>query len=290
MLDIQSEALAAQASTKAKGKRKAAALDADDSDDASDALHLDAPMSDSEDGDGEDGGAGMDVDREDGEDDDALPVPMPASGGIQALRDKLHARMAQLRQKGRGAAGAGEAGSRDELLEERRQQRAAMRERRRKETKEKIQREEERKGKGKGKEKGKEKEKQKQVKGPQTKVRFHICVLVERAPVYSRASADAITCPGQREGRITSRPQVEIRLHSVLDRLCERCLDLCAGPGEGKSEEVSPYHCVESDAGPRTTRSAQGEARGATRSRTCGEGGAREMGEGWSTGRRREGP
>ena len=124
------------------------------SDEDEDAMHLDAPMSDAGSGSGEEGGpdegedAGMDVD-------DAPPVPMPASGGIQALRERLHARMAELRQKNRG--GAGEAGSRDELLEERRLQRAAMRERRRKETKEKIRREEERKGKG--KDKGKEKEK-----------------------------------------------------------------------------------------------------------------------------------
>jgi len=48
----------------------------------------------------------------------------------------------------------GEAGDRDELLEDRRRQFAAMREKRWKETKEKIQREEEAKGKkGKGKEK-----------------------------------------------------------------------------------------------------------------------------------------
>jgi hypothetical protein len=48
-------------------------------------------------------------------------------------------------------------GDKDALLDERRLQRAAMRERRRKETKEKIRREEEMKGKGKGKEKEKEK-------------------------------------------------------------------------------------------------------------------------------------
>jgi FtsZ-interacting cell division protein ZipA len=53
---------------------------------------------------------------------------MPVSGGIESLREKLHARMSQLRR------GGGETGDKDDLLEERRRQRAAMRERRRKET------------------------------------------------------------------------------------------------------------------------------------------------------------
>ncbi|KAK0454603.1 surfeit locus protein 6-domain-containing protein [Armillaria borealis] len=77
-------------------------------------------------------------------------VPMPQSNGIMALRQKLHHKMAEVRRGGHG----GEAGDRDELLEERRRQRAAMRERRRKETKERIKREEETRGK-----KGKDKEK-----------------------------------------------------------------------------------------------------------------------------------
>ncbi|KAM5532998.1 hypothetical protein V8D89_013340 [Ganoderma adspersum] len=165
ILELQSEALAAreeeQRSTKSKGKRKAAILDNDDEDNDSDAMHLDAPMSDSGDDEeaDEDAGEAMDMDT------DAAPVPMPESGGIAALREKLHARMTELRNKGRGRGW--EANSRDELLEERRRQRAAMRERRRKETKEKIRQQEERKGKGKEKEKSKEK--QQQQKGPQTK-------------------------------------------------------------------------------------------------------------------------
>lgn len=179
VLDIQNEALAhakEDERSKRKGKRKASAMDADDSDVESDAMHLDAPLSGSdEDGGSEDDGEVMDV--------DAAPVPMPASGGIQALRDKLHARMAQLRNRGRGYGGGdwGEAGGRDELLEERRQQRAAMRERRRKETKEKIKREEERKGKG----KGKEKEKQQQQKGPQTKVCRYPSLCVARSALLT---------------------------------------------------------------------------------------------------------
>ena len=116
MRDIQNDALAStQASAKGKGKRKAAAVESDDSDDDSDAMHLDGPLSDSN--------AGENSDSDDmnlGE--DAPPVPMPASGGIQELREKLHARMAELKQKGRGGVGSGEPGSRDELLEERRRE------------------------------------------------------------------------------------------------------------------------------------------------------------------------
>ncbi|KAJ7025388.1 surfeit locus protein 6-domain-containing protein [Mycena alexandri] len=121
---------------------------------------------------GEDDGISMDVDvnlgggsdADDGDDDDAMEdiVPMPESGGIEALRDKLHARMAALRRGGgprydyvNGNGNPSE--DKDALLDERRLQRAAMRERRRKETKEKIRREEEAKGKGKGKEKEKDK-------------------------------------------------------------------------------------------------------------------------------------
>ncbi|EMD36966.1 hypothetical protein CERSUDRAFT_123970 [Gelatoporia subvermispora B] len=154
ILDIQKESLhqdelSGKAGKKSKGKGKAAESDSDD-----DAMDVDEPVdlqgSDDEESDGEDAA------------DDAAMVPMPASGGIQALREKLHARMAALR-RGR-PVGDGEAGSKDELLEERRRQRAAMRERRRKETKEKIRREEEMKGK-KGKDKGRD-------KGPSTKTQL----------------------------------------------------------------------------------------------------------------------
>ena len=75
---------------------------------------------------------------------------MPEAGGIEVLRGKLHAKIAHLRRPMHG-----EAGDKDDLLEERRQQRAAMRERRRKETKEKKRKEEEVKVK---KMKGKEKD------------------------------------------------------------------------------------------------------------------------------------
>ncbi|CDO77427.1 hypothetical protein BN946_scf184857.g34 [Trametes cinnabarina] len=185
ILDIQSEALAARAqavshqtkSSSASRKRKSpdhAGSDNSDSDSG------DQHHSTDEHGHEHENEGGMDIDM------NAPPVPMPESGGIQALREKLHARMEQLRNKGKGRpfsdAVSGEPGSRDELLEERRRQRAAMRERRRKETKEKIRREEERRGKG--KEKGKEKQ---QAKGPTTKTQL----LVDEA---SKAGAPP---PGQ---------------------------------------------------------------------------------------------
>ncbi|KAG5730295.1 Ribosomal RNA-processing protein 14 [Termitomyces sp. T112] len=91
-----------------------------------------------------------DLDAENESDHDEV-IPMPSFGGIAQLKEKLHARMLQLRHGGRANESTGD-GGRDELLEERRAQRAAMRERRRRETREKIRREEEAKGrKGKGK-------------------------------------------------------------------------------------------------------------------------------------------
>ena len=78
----------------------------------------------------------MDVDQ-DAQDDQAEEpeiVPMHA-GGANALREKLHARMAAFRN-GRGA----NANGKDALIEERRR---AMRERRRKETKERRRQENE---------------------------------------------------------------------------------------------------------------------------------------------------
>jgi len=74
-------------------------------------------------------------------------MPMPSTQGIQALRDKLHAKMDQLRRNRMG----NQPETKDELLEERRKQRGLMRDRRRKETKEKIRLEKEAKEKKGGK-------------------------------------------------------------------------------------------------------------------------------------------
>jgi hypothetical protein len=84
-------------------------------------------------------------------------TPMPSIQGIQVLRDKLHAKMDQLRRNRSG----NEPETKDELLEERRKQRGLMRDRRRKETKEKIRLEKEAKEK-----KGDKKGNQPKVSGP----------------------------------------------------------------------------------------------------------------------------
>ncbi|KAG1882293.1 surfeit locus protein 6-domain-containing protein [Suillus fuscotomentosus] len=118
VIDLQNEAALEleKNNSKVKGKRKAAILGSDsDADD--DVMQVD------------------DVDLSDTV--MAAPldsiVPMAKPESIAALRDKLHLRMAALR---RGGQGGGEPGDKDELLEERRKQRAALREKRRKETKE----------------------------------------------------------------------------------------------------------------------------------------------------------
>ncbi|KAH9064512.1 surfeit locus protein 6-domain-containing protein [Lactarius vividus] len=116
-----------QHTSTSKGKHKALTLD--DSDGEAISSELDFHMDDN-----------------DPEDDPASIVPLPQSESIETLRAKLHAKVEAMRIKKRGN---GEGNSKDELLEERRLQRAAMRERRRKETKEKIRKEKERKGKSK---------------------------------------------------------------------------------------------------------------------------------------------
>ncbi len=155
MIDIQNEALQLKEESKKQTgkKRKLSEALPDDEDESSEedvTIQADIDLS-----------AG----GEDDEEDEEL-VPMPQSEGIEALRKKLHDRMAQLRNRGRPIY---EAGDRDALLEERRGQRAAMRERRRKERKEKIKREAEMRGKKKNKDKREEKQ-----KGNATKVCRHV--------------------------------------------------------------------------------------------------------------------
>lgn len=133
----------------------------DDEDDSEE----DGDMDVNADFDTEELGGSMDVDE------DPL-IPMPQSTGIQALREKLHVKMAAAR---RGRGHTREAGDKDELLEERRLQRAAMRERRRKETREKKKREEEAKtAKKKGSSKSQEGDQRREfkVQGNLTKVRL----------------------------------------------------------------------------------------------------------------------
>ena len=76
-----------------------------------------------------------------------VPVPMGTGGSISEIRAKLHAKIASFRN---GRRAEDEAGSKDELLEMRRQ-RATIREQRRRKTKEKKEEEKEAKKKGKGK-------------------------------------------------------------------------------------------------------------------------------------------
>lgn len=185
VLEIQNDALHAGhdvegGSKKSKGKRKAQPEVSDPEDDAMD-LDADVDISDSDDEDASSRTASRTEHNE-------AMVPMAESGGIQVLRDKLHARMAQLRRGGRWYPNA-EAGSRDELMEERRSQRAAMREKRRKETKEKIKKEEEARGK-----KGKEKEKGR-VQGSVNKV----CSSISLLDFYNNSFpiVDTTTCPGR---------------------------------------------------------------------------------------------
>ncbi|KZS96923.1 hypothetical protein SISNIDRAFT_288924 [Sistotremastrum niveocremeum HHB9708] len=122
VVEIQEEKNALKIPKSSKGKGKAVEDDNSESID----VEMDEDVADE-----------MDVE-------DSQPVPMPASGGIQELREKLHAKMATVR---RGPKIGGEADSRDELLEQRRKQRATLRENRRRETKEKIRRQNESKGK-----------------------------------------------------------------------------------------------------------------------------------------------
>ena len=255
----------------------------EDDSDSEDAMHLDAPMSD----DGEESGAEGGEENAMDMDEDAAPVPMPESGGIQALREKLHARMAALRQKGKGRSTGDEPGSRDELLEERRKQRAAMRERRRKETKEKIRREEERKGKG--KDKGKEKEKQQQQKGPQTKVRIRISdVSSSQLPDLHLPfvrDIDPATRTRHRQAH-TPRPKLKIHLrHLRLLGLRRRVL--LTSQSEGQEEPA--HDRVKSRAGTLAARRTQGEARGFARGGARRTRGAGEVGQGRCACRGREG-
>ncbi|KAF8452848.1 surfeit locus protein 6-domain-containing protein [Boletus edulis BED1] len=144
IIEIQNEAALEQelntlnADVDRKGKRKASSPPGEeDSDDDDDAMDVD----------------GLHIND--------VAVPMPQVESIAALKEKLHARMATLR---RPSAQNDEPGDRDALLEERRQQRATLREKRRKETRERIKAETERKN-----DKGKAKEKDSKSKPVSTK-------------------------------------------------------------------------------------------------------------------------
>ncbi|TFL07678.1 surfeit locus protein 6-domain-containing protein [Pterulicium gracile] len=136
VLDIQQEGLRA-------GRKRKAQADSDDEDDIDLEMDIDEVMTQQSD------------------ESESEPVPMPVNSGAAELRQKLHARMAAFRN------GRNEGGDKDELLEERRKQRAAMRERRRKETRERIQKENESKSK-----KGNKTTRDERDKGKQTQTQL----------------------------------------------------------------------------------------------------------------------
>ncbi|PPQ79031.1 hypothetical protein CVT25_002340 [Psilocybe cyanescens] len=143
IVDIQTENYLKQRET-AKGKRKASSPDSDSEDEDEDVLmNVDIDMEDLDDG--EESGA---------EEDYAEIQSLPPAESIEVLREKLHNKMALLRRGGKARAPLwGEPSDKETLLDERRRQRSAMREKRRKETREKIRREEEMKGRKKDKNK-----------------------------------------------------------------------------------------------------------------------------------------
>lgn len=109
---------------------------------------------------GSENGSGSEADAAEGEgeEEDVEFKSMPPAESIEVLHEKLHAKMALLRRGGGAKVRAplwGEPSDKEMLLDERRRQRSAMREKRRKETREKIRREEEMKNKGKKKDKDK---------------------------------------------------------------------------------------------------------------------------------------
>ncbi|KAG6826350.1 hypothetical protein H0H92_000233 [Tricholoma furcatifolium] len=168
--------------------------------------------------------ADIQLDSEDEGGEDEI-VPMPSSGGIGTLKDKLHVRMEQLRKGGRRIE-TGD-GGRDELLEERRAQRAAMRERRRKETREKIRREEEAKGRGKNKEEPTPKEKRDKAHITKTQ----LLVPEENSRMKSLAtvafsSVSGATTSKKTHLKTTNNPQ------QALEQLAARKEKLAAMPEE----------------------------------------------------------
>ncbi|THU84549.1 hypothetical protein K435DRAFT_870138 [Dendrothele bispora CBS 962.96] len=253
IVDIQNEAALAKQSSKQKtngkdkdkdkGKRKATEDDSEDDGDDEDAMDVDVRIdegfSDS------DSGRSDDEEEEEEEDDAAMKVdtdtlvPMPSTSDISVLREKLHAKMLALRRGGK-PANDGEAGDRDELLEERRKQRAILRERRRKETKEKKKREEETKGK-KAKERKEKERVAAQTQAKTTKTQLLVpdpksAILASAGPHSKLTSVAFSSLDAGSSGASTSKAALHHKVSSnptqALSQLAARKEKLAALPEE----------------------------------------------------------
>ncbi|KAG7095961.1 hypothetical protein E1B28_006646 [Marasmius oreades] len=231
IVDLQNETAEAQRQAKGKGKRKALSDEEEDGGDDDDvAFDVDIQMDDDDSGVDEEEVDKMDVV-------DAPLVPMAPTSDIASLREKLHAKMASLR-RGNAQRPNGQAGDRDELLEERRRQRAAMRERRRKETREKKKREEEMKGK-----KAKEKQQNDKVQAVQPKPTKTQLLVPDPKPSvlsynpHSKLTTVAFSSISQPNGAGPSNPK-NARLkttsdpHQALSQLAARKEKLASLPEE----------------------------------------------------------
>lgn len=198
----------------------------------------------------------MDVDHTDVE-----ITPMPSVQGIQALRDKLHAKMGQVRRNRTG----NQPETKDELLEERRRQRGLMRDRRRKETKEKIRLEKEVKEKKDGK--GDKKSGQHKVSAPPKVGRF-----------FSAIGND-----------IQHLPRTEPTDCARARYRCHKRLLFCCRWSFVEQKVEKSHDNIKSITSPWSAHDAQGEIGGNARRETESRRRTREMGKGRGTHGGREG-
>lgn len=180
--------------------------------------------------------------QEEDADEDAMDVdsadvdiaPMSSVQGIQSLRNKLHAKMDQLRRNRVGSRPE----TKDELLEERRKQRGLMRDRRRRETKEKIRLEKEAKEKKDGR--GEKRGTQHKVSAPPKVGKFF---QLPGMSTYHRPGAEPTPCAGP----------------------CQRChkrLILCCRWSVIKQNVEESHDSIKSIASTWSARGPQGEIGG----------------------------
>ena len=187
--------------------------------------------------------------------------PMPSTQGIQSLRDKLHAKMDQLRRNRMG----NQPETKDELLEERRKQRGLMRDRRRKETKEKIRLEKEAKEKKGGK--GDKKDNQPKVSSvPKVSKCFQSSKASTQRRLRTEPAPGTRACPW-----------------------CYKCLVLCCRWPIIKQKVEEFHDNIKPIAGAWAAHCSQGKVDGHAGRTTEGCRGTREMGKGRGSHGRREG-